>query len=99
GAVSGDRLPVQHQRVSGIGHEVTINAGKSRGRVQRRDAERLIDGLREFRVLSLPAPEKERPVLADGPARLKAKLVQLDLGFGCSLRVREELIRVERCIA
>src|SRR5438445_7047318 len=98
-AVSSDRLSAQHQGVPGIGHEITEDAGKSRGRVEPRDTERLVDGLREFGVLSLPASKKESPVLADGPARFKAELVQLDFGFGCSLRAGERLVGVERGIA
>src|SRR5215813_772453 len=99
-AVSRDRLPIQYERVCGVGDKISKNTRKSRLCVHSRNAAKcLIDRLRELRVLSLPTSEKECLALADGAACFKPKLMELNVRFRCSLRISEKLIGVECCVA
>src|SRR5262245_14240143 len=94
--VSRDRLPIQYERVCGVGDKISKNAGKRRRCVHSRNAaECLIDRLRELRVLSLPTSEKECLALANGTAGFKPELMQLNVRFTCSLRIGEKLVGIE----
>ena len=97
--VARNFLTIDDHRISGVGYPIAIDASPCRGRVDARKAEGLIDGLLDVDCNPGIAEEEKCLVLDYGAAKLAAKLVHLDVGFGRALGVGEEFAGVQVGVA